>query len=226
MNGRWGKILAPIIFLTIIISIRFSPVAQFLSIATLLDQRDNLRILVQNSYALSVLIYILSYTVLSALSFPGAAIVTMAGGFLFGTGWGTVFSNLGATSGGCFAFLIARYLVGKPLQERYQEKFVKFNNEFKKNGAAYLLTMRLIAVLPFFIANILASMTEVSLKTFLWTTMLGIIPGSFVYAYAGAQLNYITAPKDIFSRNVIVSFIFLITLSIIPIIIKKLRNKS
>jgi uncharacterized membrane protein YdjX (TVP38/TMEM64 family) len=224
MNGNWGRLVALCLFIGIIISMRISPIGQLFSFENFIEHRSHLQAAVAGNYFLAIITYVAIYMALSALSFPGAGIITMAGGFLFGTGLGTLLADIGATSGGCIAFLISRYLIGKPLQERYKEKFAKFNKEFEESGAAYLFTMRLIAVLPFFIANILASMTRVSIKTFAWTTALGIIPGSFVYAYTGAQLNYISSPKDAFSTHVILAFIALILLSVTPIIFRKMRS--
>jgi uncharacterized membrane protein YdjX (TVP38/TMEM64 family) len=164
------------------------------------------------------------YVIVTGLSIPGAVILTLAGGFLFGTIAGVLYVDAGATAGAVCAFLSARYLLGDRLQQKYGGQFAKFNGEMDRNGVNYLLTLRLIAVFPFFLINFLAGLTKVPLKTFLWTTAVGIIPGTAVFAYAGQQLGYINSPADILSKKVIAALAALGFITLAPTVWKRIRK--
>ncbi|HET7317732.1 MAG TPA: VTT domain-containing protein, partial [Nitrospirota bacterium] len=130
----------------------------------------------------------------------------------------------GATAGAVCAFLSARYLLGERLQQKYRGQLAKFNGEMERNGVSYLLTLRLIAVFPFFLVNFLAGLTKVTLKTFLWTTAVGIIPGSAVFAYAGRQLGSVNSPADIISKKVIAALAALGFITLAPAVWKRIRK--
>ena len=160
-----------------------------------------------------------------ALSIPGATILTLAAGFLFGF-FGIIYVNIGATIGAILAFLVARYLLGNWLQKRYGERFVSFNKEIAENGYNYLLTLRFIPLFPFFLVNIFAGITRIPLMTYVWTTMVGIAPASFVYIYAGRQLGAIDKPGDILSGQIMLAFVLLGLLALSPVFFKKLLKKK
>jgi uncharacterized membrane protein YdjX (TVP38/TMEM64 family) len=166
------------------------------------------------------------YVLATALSLPGAIILTLAGGFLFGVAAGTFYVNIGATMGAILAFLSARYLLGDRLQEKYAKQLETFNREMDRNGTSYLLTLRLIPVFPFFLINFLSGLTKIRLWTFLWTTWLGIIPGTVVFAFAGQQLGSISSPADILSKNVIIAFLVLALFTLVPVILKRSKAGS
>jgi len=173
-----------------------------------------------------VLSFIAVYVLVTALSIPGAVILTLAGGFLFCTAAGVIYIDAGATAGAACAFLSARYLLGNRLQQKYGGQLEKFNKEMDLNGANYLLTLRLIPVFPFFLINFLAGLTNVPLRTFLWTTCLGIIPGTAVFAFAGQQLGSLNSPADILSRKVIAAFAALGLLALAPAVWKRMRKEK
>jgi uncharacterized membrane protein YdjX (TVP38/TMEM64 family) len=173
-------------------------------------------------------LYFLIYLFSVALSIPGAAILTIAGGFLFGVLPTVLVVNLAATVGAAGAFLASRYLVGKYFQEKYSEKLEKFNKEILSHGHNYLLILRLIPIFPFFLINIFSGLTNISLKTFIWTTAVGIVPGTFLYAFAGKQIDYVTSPSEIFSSKVWIIFLILVFLIFINMFMRKkfMRNKK
>ena len=150
----------------------------------------------------------------------------MAGGYLFGTFPAIVYVNIGATGGAVLAFLAARYLLGARLQERYRDRLANFNDEMERNGTRYFLTLRLIPVFPFFVVNFLAGLTRVPLGTFSWTTSLGIIPGTAVFAYAGHQLEHVRSISDIFTGKVLFAFLILAAFTLAPAIIDRFRRRS
>jgi uncharacterized membrane protein YdjX (TVP38/TMEM64 family) len=168
--------------------------------------------------------FIAVYVLATALSVPGAVILTLAGGFLFGPATSVIYIDIGATAGAACAFLSARYLLGNRLQQKYGGQLAKFNSEMDRNGASYLLTLRLIPVFPFFLINFLAGLTKVPLRTFLWTTSLGIIPGTAVFAFAGQQLGSIDSLADILSKKVIAAFAALGLFTLAPAVWKRIRN--
>src|SRR5512146_2853440 len=187
MSGRNKKILLLVFLILAVITLRSSPLGSALTFENLQRNRQALLSFVSAHYILSVVSFISVYVIVAALSIPGAVILTLAGGFLFGTIAGVLYVDVGATAGAVCAFLSARSLLGDRLQQTYGGHFAKFNGEMERNGVNYLLTLRLIAVFPFFLINFLAGLTKVPLKTFLWTTAIGIIPGTAVFAFAGQQ---------------------------------------
>jgi len=182
--------------------------------------------MIQVHYYRSIFVYLLAYIGVVTCSLPLAAVLTIAGGFLFGPVLGTLLTNIGATIGATFAFLLFRYLIGAALQRRYKHQLESFNQAMAEYGTSYLLMVHFIPVIPLFLINFLASCTTVNVWTFIWTTSVGIIPGSFVYAFAGQQLNTIESMKDVFSGQVLLAFLLLIVLAIAPMVIRRLRHNK
>jgi uncharacterized membrane protein YdjX (TVP38/TMEM64 family) len=225
MEKQKRNILFLILFIAAIVLIRFSPLGSILTFENLRTHRDELAAVVQERYWLSVMIYIAVYVLAAALSIPGAVILTLGGGLLFGTVAATVYVNIGATAGAVLAFLSARYLLGNRLQEKYHDQLGRFNGEIEKNGTNYLLTLRFIPVFPFFLINFLSGLTKIPLRTFLWTTSLGIIPGTAVYAFAGRQLGSINALSEVLSRKVIAAFVVLALFALVPVVLKRIKGR-
>jgi uncharacterized membrane protein YdjX (TVP38/TMEM64 family) len=128
---------------------------------------------------------------------------------------------VGATIGAFLIFLAARYLMRDALMARYGDQLAKLNAELQRNGASYLLTLRFIPIFPFFLINLLAGLTPVSAFTYLWTTAIGIIPGSFVYALLGSSGATMDASKGAFSPQLIAGLVLLGIVSLIPVAIRK-----
>ena len=224
MVKREKQVLLIIIFFVVILAVRYSPLGRVFTFDNLVQHRDSLVLFVQDHYAASVVLFILLYILATALSLPGAVILTLAGGFLFNTIAATAYVNIGATTGATLAFLSARYLLGNVLQEKYARQLTAFNEEIRRNGTNYLLTVRFIPVFPFFLVNFLAGLTTVSLRAFLWTTSVGIIPGTLVFAFAGRQLGSLTSLSGILSGNMLLAFSALALFSLIPVILKKWKD--
>lgn len=158
------------------------------------------------------------YILVAALSLPGATILTLAGGAIFGLGWGWVAVSIASTLGATCAFLIARFFIGGWVQERFGDRLKKMNEGVKKEGAFYLLTLRLVPVFPFFIVNLLMALTPIRAFTFLWASQLGMLPGTLAYVNAGTRLSQLTSLKGILSPAILLSFA---ALGVVPIIAKK-----
>ena len=198
---------------------------RFLSLTALKDNRDQLLAFTEADSVAAVGIFIVAYAVVTGLSLPGAVILTLAGGFAFGAVLGTLFVNLGATTGATVAFLTARYLLRDTVERKFGTSLRPFQDGFAKNAFSYLLTLRLIPLFPFFMVNLVSGLTRVRAGTYIGATALGIIPGSFVYAYAGRQLGTINSLKEIASPNVIGAFVLLGLLALVPVVYKRFAAK-
>ncbi|MBI3357396.1 MAG: TVP38/TMEM64 family protein [Nitrospirae bacterium] len=224
-SSNTGKISIAIAIGLAIGAFFYLDLGRFLSLTALKENRDNLLSFTQANFATAVGIFIVAYATVAGLSLPGAAILTLAGGFLFGAVFGTLFVNVGATTGATLAFLTARYLLRDTVEQKFGKWLGPFQEGFAKNAFSYLLTLRLIPLFPFFVVNLVSGLTRVNVGTYVAATALGIIPGSFVYAYAGRQLGTINSLKEIASTNVIGAFVLLGLLALVPIVYKRFAAK-
>ncbi|ALA57442.1 TVP38/TMEM64 family protein [Nitrospira moscoviensis] len=220
-----GKLVIVAVVAVAIGAFFFFDLGRFLSLAALKENRDNLLAFTQDHYAAAAGLFILSYIAVTGLSLPGAVIMTLAGGFLFGGVVGTLFVNIGATTGATLAFLAARYVLRDAVEQKFGKWLGPLQEGFAKNAFSYLMTLRLIPLFPFFVVNLVSGLTRVSVGTYVAATALGIIPGSFVYAYAGRQLGTINSLKEIASPNVIAAFVLLGLLALVPIVYKAVSGK-
>jgi uncharacterized membrane protein YdjX (TVP38/TMEM64 family) len=195
-----------------------------MNIEVVIEHKDSLRQAVQESLLLSLVIYMIIYIAVSVFMVPGSAIMSMLAGFLYGTLAGTLIINIGATCSAVAGFFASRYIFGRDIQSRYSRKLERFNTEMENNGKNYLITLRIIPVFPFFLVNLLSGITMIPLWTFIWTTSLGIIPGSFVYAYIGNTCSLASSvPEGRTGTHIIIALSMLGILSILP---AYLRRKS
>ena len=216
-----GKIVVAAILAAAIGAFFFFDLQQYLSLDALNANRDRLLAFTEANYATAVVSFIVGYCLVTGLSLPGAAILTLAGGFLFGSVLGTVYVNVGATTGATLAFLAARYLLRDWVEQKFGDRLGPIQEGFAKNAFSYLMTLRLIPLFPFFLVNMVSGLTRVTLGTYFVATALGIIPGSFVYAYAGRQLGTINSLKEIASPNVLLAFTLLGLLALVPVVYRR-----
>lgn len=221
---KWMKIvIAILIIASVNYLVKYLGYDELLTFESLQANKDNLSNFVEANYIYTILIYIVIYFVTTALMLPGGAVLSLSGGVLFGPIRATIFINVGATLGAMASFFISRYLVGDWAQKKFESQLKRFNQEIDTHGSNYLLTLRFVPLFPFFLINIASGLTKIKPSKFLWTTMLGIIPGSYAYALAGNNLSSITSISGILSFNVIIVFVLLGIISFIPIILKKLK---
>jgi uncharacterized membrane protein YdjX (TVP38/TMEM64 family) len=220
-----GKIVVALLFAAAIGTFFYFDLGRYLSLDSLKANRDSLLAFTETHYAASVAIFVAAYCLLVAASLPGAVFFTLAGGFLFGSALGTVYVNLGATSGATLAFLSARYLLRDWVEGKFGSRLAPLQQGFSNNAFSYLMTLRLIPLFPFFVVNMACGLTRVSLATYVTATAIGIIPGSFVFAYAGRQLGTINSLKEIASPNVLIAFTLLGLLALVPIVYQKFGQK-
>ncbi len=220
-----GKIVIAVVIAVAIGAFFYFDLGQFLSLTALKEHRDTLLSFTEANYASSAGLFILAYIVVTGLSLPGAVILTLAGGFLFGSLFGTLFVNLGATTGATLAFLTARYLLRDWVEQKFGKWLRPVQQGFTNNAFSYLMILRLIPLFPFFIVNLVSGLTRMNVGTYVAATALGIIPGSFVYAYAGRQLGTINSLKEIASTNVIEAFVLLGLLALVPTVYNKFKAR-
>ena len=166
-----------------------------------------------------IALYLFGYIAVAALSLPGAAILTLLAGAIFGVSVGVVVVSFASAIGATLAFLVARFLLGKTLQAKYGDKLRRVNEGVQKEGKFYLFTMRLIPAFPFFLINILMGLTPLRVGAFYWVSQLGMLPGTIVYVNAGTQLAKIDSLGGILSPGLIASFV---ALGLFPLAAKKI----
>lgn len=225
-NPNLGKISISIVVALAVGAFFYFDLGRFLSLTALKENRDSLLAFTDANFIAAVAIFIGTYILVAGLSLPGAVILTLAGGFVFGAGLATLFINIGATTGATLAFLTARYVLRDAVEQRFGARLGPFQEGFAKNAFSYLLTLRLIPLFPFFMVNLVSGLTRVNVGTYMLATTIGIIPGSFVYAYAGRQLGTINSLKEIASPNVIGAFVLLGLLALVPVVYKRFYQKS
>jgi len=202
---------------------------RYLTFDQLREHREQLTAFVAANPVASVALFMLVYTVAVALSVPGAAILTLTGGFLFGIWEGTAAVVIGATAGATALFLAARFVLGDVLRAKAGPWLAKMEAGFNEDALSYLLVLRLIPAFPFFIVNLVPAFLGVSLRTFVIATFLGIIPGTFVFASIGAGLGSIFDSMQEFSLKgaltpqVITALVGLALLSLLPVAYKKIK---
>ena len=225
-GAQIGKIITVVVIACGIGLFVYLDLGRFLSLEALKANRDQLLAFTDANYSAAVILFILLYIAVTGLSLPGAVILTLAGGFLFGSVPATLYVNIGATAGATLAFLAARYVLRDWVEQKFGKWLESLQQGFAKNAFSYLMTLRLIPLFPFFVVNLVSGLTRVSVGTYVAATALGIIPGSFVYAYAGRQLGTINSLKEIASPRVLGAFVLLGALALVPIVYRRLSAKA
>lgn len=211
-------------------------VHEWVSLDTLQEQGEALDRFVAANLGAALALYILLYVVAVTISLPGASVLTLSGGFLFGTWIGGGAAWIGASIGATLIFLAARTAFGDVLRARAGSWVEKLRDGFRENAFSYLLVLRLTPVAPFFIVNVAPAFFDVKLRDYVLATMLGMIPGAFVYAAVGAGLRAALATganadpseaaRAIFLQPAVYGPILaLILLAFVPILVRTLRRR-
>lgn len=178
-----------LLVLAVIVALQFTPLGQWLSIDGLARSREALVGLVDRHGALAALVYVALYVFVISLALPGATILTLAGGMLFGAAPGAALTVAAATVGATLVFLLARRLFGADALERLGGTAQRIATGIRREAVSYLLFLRLVPLFPFFLVNIVPAFCGVRPKVFVLTTLFGIVPGTLVYSLAGAGLG-------------------------------------
>ena len=191
---------------------------QYLNLASIKSRQADLEAWRSGQPVLAAVLFFTAYVAASALSLPGAAVMTLAAGAIFGLGWGMLIVSFASSIGATLAFLTSRWLLHDWVQSRFGERLAALNAGVAKEGGFYLFTLRLVPVLPFFVINLAMGLTPIRPLTFYWVSQLGMLAGTFVYVNAGTQLARIQSLAGIVSPGLLGS---LVLLGIFPLIAKK-----
>jgi len=212
--------IAIIVFVAGLVWLFFSSDAsQFLTLESIKANQASFDEYYQQSPLQTALIFFFVYILITALSLPGAAIMTLAAGFIFGNLTGLIIVSFASTIGATLAFLVSRYLLRNWVQEKFSDKLNAINKGVEKEGAYYLFTLRLVPLFPFFLINLLMGLTPMRTLTFLIVSQIGMLPGTAVFINAGTQLSQVESLGGILSPGLILSFALL---GIFPLIAKKI----
>lgn len=201
--GRW---IAAGLLVVLLVLLWASGAGDALTLERLKAQQAALQAWTTARPLLASLLFGLFYIGVVALSIPGAAVMTIAAGAIFGFVHGVVLASFASTIGATLAFLVARYLLREPLRRRYRQRLEAIDAGIHRDGAFYLFMLRLVPLFPFFVINLLAGLTALRTRTYFWVSQLGMLPGTAVYVYAGTQLARIESPGDVFSPGLLAAF--------------------
>lgn len=220
---RWW----PLVFFVALIALAWgSGLTEEVSLEAIKGQRTRLLSEVSAHPVLGVGVFVFLYSAAVALSLPVATVLTLLGGFLFGSFIGTAAIVIGATTGATILFLIARSTIGSALREKAGPFYDKIAANMERNAVGYMLFMRLVPLFPFFLVNIVPALFNVRLLPYVLTTFVGIIPGTFVYANVGRELGTIGSLSDLASPRTLVSFSLLGFFALIPTLYRQVRGRN
>lgn len=194
----------------------------YLSLPQLQARQTELAALVDRHFVSAALLFVAVYVVSTALSLPGASLLTLAGSAVFGVVWGLLLVSFASSIGATLAFLSARFLLRDWVERRFGDKLASLQAGMKKEGALYLLSLRLIPIFPFFLVNLLMGLTPIRVSTYYWVSQLGMLPGTFVYVLAGSELANLTSTGNILSPGLMVA---LTLLGLMPMLLKGLQRR-
>lgn len=192
---------------------------QYLTLSYIKASREMFEMLYAERRGEMIAAYAVVYILLTSLSLPGAAVMTLLAGALFGLFIGTIVVSFASTIGATIACFTARFVLRDWIQNKFGNKLGKINEGIDREGAFYLFTLRLIPIFPFWLINLAIGITRMRLWTFYWVSQAGMLPGTIIYVNAGKELARIDSPSEIFSFRLIASFVLL---GIFPITAKKL----
>lgn len=222
----------PLVLILLCLSLFFYfNLQRFLSFDALKQHRRMLQTWTERHYLLAVIGFVSIYTISIAVSIPGATFLTLAGGFLFGIVWGSVFVVFSATLGATIIFLAVRSALSEWVAAKTGTWVEKMRTGFQRGAFEYLLFLRLVPVFPFWVVNIVPGLLGVRASTFIIATFFGIIPGSIVYVSLGNGLGYLFDQDQtpnlgiIFEPHILVPLLLLAALSIMPVIYRAIKRK-
>lgn len=211
-----------ILFLLIILLIAvffLFDLGRFLSFDYLQSQRAAIIDYYRANPLTAVMAYFLVYVAVTGLSLPGATIMTLAGGAVFGLWWGTLIISFASTLGATLAFLLSRFLLRDWVQQRFGDRLKAINQGIERDGAFYLFGLRLVPLFPFFVINLAMGLTPMRTLTYAWVSQVGMLAGTIVYVNAGTQLGQLQSASGILSLDILGAFVLL---AFFPLIARRL----
>lgn len=219
MKPKWSKIILLLAIVLLAYLFYAFDLQQYLTLTHLKSQQQAFENYYANNQALTMGGYMAMYIAVTALSLPGATVMSLAGGALFGIWTGLLMVSFASSIGATLAFLVSRFLLRDYVQNKFGDKLKAVNESFRKDGPFYLFTLRLVPIFPFFVINLVMGLTPIRTVMFYIVSQVGMLPGTFVYINAGTQLAKIESLKGILSFEILLSFVLL---GIFPLVAKKL----
>jgi uncharacterized membrane protein YdjX (TVP38/TMEM64 family) len=213
------RLLILVAIIALVVLFKVLDLGQYLTLDYLKASQDKFTQLYVNHRLAVIAVYMTIYIVVTALSLPGAAVMTLAGGAMFGFWIGVIVVSFASTIGATLACFVARFLLRDWVQNKFGEKLSAINKGIEEEGAFYLFSLRLVPIFPFFVINLVMGLTSIKLLTFYWVSQIGMLPGTMVFVNAGKELGKIESLSGILSPGLIISFV---VLGLFPITIKKL----
>jgi len=214
-----NKITIAVAIIAMVAAYKIFNLGDYLTLSYIKESQAGFQSLYHENRAAVIASYMAIYILVTGLSLPGAVIMTLAGGALFGLVTGTIVVSFASTIGATLACFVARFILRDWVQEKYGDKLKIVNDGVEKEGSLYLFTARLVVYIPFFLINLAIGLTKMPLRTFYWVSQIGMLPGTIVYVNAGVEVAKIESPADILSLRLIVAFGLL---GVFPIVTKKL----
>lgn len=220
MNTK-GKVALAILVIGLLATFFLLDGNAYLNLGYLQQVRGDVVFYVESNPLVSSVSYFVLYVLVTALSVPGALIMTLAGGAVFGLPWGLLLVSFASTIGATLAMLVSRMLLRDWVQVRFKTQLVTVNQGLADDGGFYLFSLRMVPLLPFFMVNLVMGLTRISLWQFYWVSQLGMLAATFVFVFAGTQLAAIETLSGILSPGLIVA---LSLLGLFPLLAKKSLN--
>jgi pyruvate/2-oxoglutarate dehydrogenase complex dihydrolipoamide dehydrogenase (E3) component/uncharacterized membrane protein YdjX (TVP38/TMEM64 family) len=214
-----GKFLLLVLAAGLIAAYFLFDLKQYFDLAYLKSQQAAIEDVYATRPLLAAGVFFLLYVAVTGLSLPGATIMTLAAGAIFGVLWGSVIVSFASSVGATLAFLASRYVLRDSMQARFGDKLKALNAGIEKDGAFYLFTLRLVPAFPFFVINLVMGLTPIKTRTFYWVSQLGMLAGTIVYVNAGTQIAKIESASGILSPTLFASFTLL---GVFPLIARKI----
>ncbi len=213
------KVAIVVVIIALVAAFKIFNLGDYLSLSYIKESQMKFETLYSENRVPVIAGFMVIYILVTSLSLPGAAVMTLAAGALFGLLTGTILVSFASTIGATIACFAARFILRDWIQGKFGDKLKTVNEGIEKEGAFYLLTLRLIPIFPFWLINLVMGLTKMPLKTFYWVSQLGMLAGTIVYVNAGKELAKIESLSGILSPTLIFSFVLL---GLFPLITKKL----
>ena len=219
--NRWTRpLLVAAIVILVVVLVR-SDLGAYLTLDALKARQQALDAWVASQPLLAAAVFFSVYVLVAAASIPGAVVMTLAAGAIFGVLQGAVLVSFASSIGATLAFLVARFLLRDSLRRRYPDRLKGIDEGITRDGPFYLLTLRMVPIFPFFVVNLLAGLTALRVRTFYWVSQLGMLPATLAYVYAGTQLSRIDSLGDVLSPGLLGA---LVLLGLLPLVTRQLSR--
>lgn len=217
-GGLYRKLAVLLVVALLVCAYLLFDLGRFLDLDYLKSVHGNAVALVADRPVVSTAVFFVLYVAVTAVSLPGAAVMTLAAGAVFGLWWGLLVVSFASALGATLAMLIARAVLGETVQRRFGAQLESVNRGLERDGGFYLFSVRMVPLFPFFVVNLVMGLTPIRTWTYYWVSQVGMLPGTFVYVFAGTQLATVEQISDVLSPGMIVA---LSLLGLFPLLARK-----